>query len=122
MSTNKHRTSAVGRLTIRVVPEDPYRIEISGELDMSNADAVQRELELAEQSTASRIVLDLGPLTFIDSTGLRLLLMAKRRSDLDSDRLRIRPGGDAVTRVLALTGTDAHLDFEEDPLNHVRAR
>ena len=67
-------------------------------------------------------MLDLSPLTFIDSAGLRVLLVAKRRSDADSDRLRIRPGGPAVMRMLALTGIDAYLDFEaEDPASEPAA-
>jgi anti-sigma B factor antagonist len=118
MATTERGISAAGVLTIRVVPEDPYRIQLFGELDGSNAGLVEHELELAEASTANRIVLDLGPLAFIDSTGLRVLLMAKRRSDADNDRLRIRRGRDQVMRVLALTGIDAYLEFdeEEDPL------
>ena len=111
MASDEGRISAAGGLTIRVISEDPYRIQLSGELDGSNAGRVERELELAEGSRANRIVLDLSPLTFIDSAGLRVFLVAKRRSDEDSDRLRIRPGG-----------IDAYLDFEaEDPASEPAA-
>jgi anti-anti-sigma factor len=103
-----------GLLTIRVVPDDPYRIELSGELDLASTQAVETELRLGERSAAQRIVLDLDRLTFIDSTGLRLLVIATRRSDADGDRLRIRPGSDPlVQRVMAITGMNEYLRFEE---------
>jgi anti-sigma B factor antagonist len=101
-----------GRITIQVHTEgDLYLISLVGELDMSNTDALDAELQRAEESSAGRIVLDLGGLEFIDSSGL--LVIAKRRSDACADRLRIRPGRDQVTRLLALTKIDEFLHFEE---------
>lgn len=114
------RIHDAGGLRIRVVSEDDdlCRIELAGELDGSNAEAVDAELTRAEQSAADRIVLDLNRLTFIDSMGLRLLVKAKRRADADSDRLRIRPGGDQVRRVMAITGIDAYMRFEDSDVPH----
>ena len=114
MATTQNRIEAAGGLEIRVDVGDPYLIALEGELDSSNADAVEAELTLAEASAAKRIVLNLSRLTFIDSSGLRILVMAKRRSDADADRLRIRPGKDQVTRVMALTGIDSYLRVEDD--------
>ncbi len=100
-------------LAIGVVLEDGLcLISVRGELDASNAETLDAELIRAEKSSAERIVLDLDELTFIDSAGLRLLVVAKRRSDEDSDRLRIREGRDQVKRVMALTGIDRYLHFE----------
>ena len=114
--TTEASIKRAGPLTIRVVPDDPYRIELAGELDTSNADAVDQELELAEKAKVGRIVLDLNRLTFIDSTGLRVLLVAKRRSEKDGGRLRVRAGGEQVRRMMALTGIDVYLGLEdEDP-------
>jgi anti-anti-sigma factor len=103
-----------GRITIQVHTEgDLYLISVVGELDMSNTAALDAELQRAEESSAGRIVLDLSGVKFIDSSGLQLLVNARRRSDPDPDRLRIRPGCDQVTRLLALTGIDELLHFEE---------
>ena len=114
MATTQTRIEATGRLEIRVHAGDPYVIALEGELDYANAGAVESELTLAEESAAKRIVLNLNRLAFIDSTGLRVLVIAKRRSDADADRLRIRPGKDQVSRVMALTGIDSYLRFEQD--------
>lgn len=114
MAITDGKIKKAGLLTIRVVPDDPYRIELSGELDLATTQAVETELRLGERSAAQRIVLDLDRLTFIDSTGLRLLVIATRRSDADGDRLRIRPGSDPlVQRVMAITGMNEYLRFEE---------
>ncbi len=114
MATTEGKIKQAGELTIRVVPDDPYRIELSGELDLATTQAVETELRLGERSAAQRIVLDLDRLTFLDSAGLRLLVIATRRSDANGDRLRIRPGSDPlVERVMAITGMNGYLRFEE---------
>lgn len=114
MATTEGKIKKAGLLKIRVVPDDPYRIELFGELDLATTQAVETELRLGERSPAQRIVLDLDRLTFLDSAGLRLLVIATRRSDANGDRLRIRPGSDPlVQRVIAITGMNEYLRFEE---------
>jgi anti-anti-sigma factor len=99
-----------GRMTIQVHTEDDlYLISLVGEFDMSSTEALDAELLRAEESSAGRIVLDLSGVEFIDSSCLELLVIAKRRSDADADRLRIRPGRGEVTRLLALTKIDEFL-------------
>jgi anti-anti-sigma factor len=51
----------------------------------------------------SRIVVDLSEVRFMDSTGLSVLLAAKKRQE---SRFSVSPSkSKAVTRLLALTGT-----------------
>jgi anti-sigma B factor antagonist len=90
---------------------DVRAICLSGELDLATADRVQRELERAEASDARSILLDLSGLTFMDSTGVRLLLSAHARSRADSGRLTMLRGSPAVQRVLQLTGVADRLPF-----------
>jgi anti-anti-sigma factor len=114
VDTAPARRVQIGGMTIQIQTEDElYLISLVGELDMSGAQALDAELLRAENSRAGRIVLDLGGLDFIDSTGLEQLVIAKRRSDAAAGRLRIRPGRDQVTRLLALTKIDEFLHFEE---------
>jgi anti-sigma B factor antagonist len=113
VDTGEARLVHRGGITIQIHTDgDLYLISLVGELDMSNADALDAELQRAEESRAGRIVLDLSGLEFIDSSGLELLVIAKRRSD-DAYRFRIRPGRDKVTRLFALTKIDEFLDLEE---------
>ena len=53
----------------------------TGELDLATAPALEAALDRAFASTAPRVVLDLRELEFIDSSGLRTLLTARKRAD-----------------------------------------
>ncbi|HEY5316432.1 MAG TPA: STAS domain-containing protein [Solirubrobacteraceae bacterium] len=94
---------------------DMVRIEFEGELDIATTSGAEAELRRVEQSGARVIVLDLRGLTFMDSTGLRLLVSADARAREADRRLAIVRGSAAVQRVLELTGLDARLDVIDDP-------
>ena len=81
-------------------------IAVSGELDLASADQLDKAIRDAERSTTGWIVIDLEDLRFMDSTGLGVLLQARRRATENSDRLRfIRSRHEQVTRLLSLTDT-----------------
>ena len=87
---------------------------LEGELDLASAQELAGELEAAERSDARRIILDLSSLTFIDSTGVALLVDAIRRSQQNADRLRIkRADSIGVRRILELTGIEGRLPYVE---------
>ena len=65
----------------------------------------------AEATDAHAIVVDLSELTFMDSTGLQLLLKAYARSQADSNRLSLVRGPERVQRVFQMTGTERLLPF-----------
>jgi anti-anti-sigma factor len=89
-------------------------IRVTGELDLSVIGAVDREMERAEASNATRIVLELDELEFMDASGVRLLLHLNDRSQNNGRRLRItRAAAPQVQRVLELTGVDELLPFED---------
>ena len=93
--------------------DDVHTIHLEGEVDLATADAVQRELDRAEASDAASIVIDLSGVTFMDSTGIRLLVSAHARSRADADRLMLLRGGPAVQRVMQLSGVDVLLPFAD---------
>jgi len=104
----------LGELTVRTERQgDVLVVALSGELDRATADGVDIELEHAEAGDAASIVLDLSGLTFMDSTGVRLLIQAHARSRAESGRLTLRRGPAAVQRVMELTGVDVLLPFAD---------
>jgi anti-sigma B factor antagonist len=104
----------LGQLTISSERDgDRHTIRLLGELDLANADELQHELERAEASDAQSIVLDLSGLTFMDSTGVQLLLRAHARSRADANRLMLLRGPATVHRVLELTGVATLLPFSD---------
>src|SRR3954470_19136046 len=96
--------------------QEAVRVALSGELDMSSALLFDEELRRIEDDgdSADTLVLDLRPLKFMDSTGLRLILSAHSRARRSGRKLRIIPGGDAIRRIFRLTGVWKRLDIVED--------
>ena len=90
-------------------------LSFAGELDISRADQVERELERIEERPPQTLVFDLRELDFMDSTGLRLILGADSRARRDGRRLVIVPGPEPVQRVFRITLLDRRLDFVSEP-------
>ncbi len=84
--------------------EDAHYVAPSGELDIATVELLERALLEVEQADSARIVLDLSGLSFIDSTGLRLLLDLNERCGGAADRLRVIAGSPAVERLLDIVG------------------
>jgi anti-anti-sigma factor len=90
---------------------DTYTIRLSGELDLGNSELLDEALVEAEATDASRVLLDVEELRFIDSTGLRVILRATRRAEWSGDRLRLTRGRDYVADMFRLTALDRTLPF-----------
>ena len=103
-----------GPLMLRVSREDGAHVVcLYGELDMSTADVLERELQRLEASDGTRIVVDLSGLAFMDSSGLRALLAAHARARTDGDRLSLLRGRPEVQRIFEITATDSILPFDD---------
>ncbi|MGN6276289.1 MAG: STAS domain-containing protein [Solirubrobacterales bacterium] len=93
----------------QIVEPDSVCLALHGELDLSNAKTV--ELTLAEAfAHGKEVVIDLGQLEFLDSTGISLLVMAMARPD--AGRLSFHPStSPEVSRLLKMTGLDVRMGF-----------
>jgi anti-anti-sigma factor len=93
--------------------EDAILVRATGEIDMSTIDVLRRALDTARAEAATAL-LDLSGVTFIDSTGLHLLLDASHSSAVsDWDFFIVRPSR-AVQRLIDVSGT-ADLIMVTDP-------
>jgi anti-sigma B factor antagonist len=107
------RVREEGVLDIRVGEEDrALTLRASGELDVASAKTFEDELRQAIESGASMVVLDLEGLTFIDSTGLRALLMAAELSRSKGLRLRVIRASKELRRVVEVSGVEDALPLE----------
>ncbi len=107
------RAHKLGGLAVRSERDgETHVIELSGELDLDGAPRLEQELLRVEATDASSIIVDLGSLEFIDSTGIRLLLMAAERST-DSGRFALLRGPRQVHRVFELTDLVGRLPFAD---------
>ncbi|MCI8803659.1 MAG: STAS domain-containing protein [Oscillibacter sp.] len=80
-------------------------LELSGELDHQGARSALRELELAvDAALPHHLVLDLGGVTFMDSSGIALILRAQQRMRLLDGGLLVRNVPAQARRVLDAAG------------------
>ena len=93
---------------------DGVHVELSGELDLATAPKLEDELKRVERDSPGVIVLDLRPLAFMDSSGLRALLSADARAREAGRRLVLVRGDERVQRVLRITRLDERLEIVED--------
>ena len=84
-------------------------LSLRGELDLASAPLLQTEIENSEIASASMLVLDLEELTFIDSTGLRVLLTAYEHAQQRGQEFAVTQGSPQVQRLLSITGVGEHL-------------
>ena len=87
---------------------DTRTLRLSGELDLASAGILEEALEEA-LAGKGRIVLDLRQLTFIDSTGIAILINTIELAKQGRDIRFLASTAAAVTRVLALTGVQERL-------------
>ena len=78
-------------------------IIIHGDIDIAGGPIL--ESAILSRESAERIVLDLGDVFFIDSSGLRSLLGASRRARDHNTVVVLRSVGAQVERLLQITGT-----------------
>src|SRR3954452_9888816 len=89
------------------------RIVVRGELDMDTGPRLREDLDRACAEAPERLILDLRPVSFFDSTGLQLLLDAEFRCRDNGTRFIVLPGDGEPRRVLELAEVTDRLVLEE---------
>lgn len=88
---------------------DRVIVTLEGELDMANAPLLAEAVDDGPLSTAPTVVLDLQQLTFLDSTGLRVILSVREKCWRRNQEFAITQGSPQVQRLLSVTGVGEHL-------------
>ena len=87
-------------------------ITLSGELDHHAARELMESIDrLLEQVLPARTLLDLGELTFMDSSGIAVVLRAKRRMEALSGTLMVVNIPRQAARVLETAGLSRYVDL-----------
>ena len=84
----------------------------TGEIGLATVARVSAEIERALEEGEAQIVLDLRAITFLDSTGIRLVVQLAR--DLDG-RFAVVRGTGEVARVFDLVGLDGRVRMLDAP-------
>ena len=85
------------------------RLAFVGELDLAAAPTLEDELLRVESDGIDAAVLDLGELTFMDCSGLHVLLGAADRVKENGHRMALVGVGGLPRRVMELTATEKAL-------------
>ncbi|GAA4749444.1 STAS domain-containing protein [Actinomycetospora chibensis] len=101
------RTSCGGRL----------ELVLSGELDNDTLPRAQDEVSAAEAEAPAVLVLDLAALEYVDSCGVRLVLLAQGAADDENRRLAVRLGHGQTRRMFDMLGITDRLEVldREEP-------
>ena len=91
-----------------------YHVELSGELDISSAPSVESRLIELERRAPELLILDLRRVSFIDSTGLSMIINADGRARKDGRRLTIVSGDGVPRRILRTVGLEDRLDVQSE--------
>jgi anti-sigma B factor antagonist len=87
----------------------------SGEIDLATSPQLRAEL-LKPEAQAPTVVLDLRQVTFIDSSGLGVIVGQQKRSQEEERSFSIAVDGvSSVRRILDLSGLAKILDVVADP-------
>jgi anti-sigma B factor antagonist len=94
------------QLTVRFAPDRPVPVlHVTGELDIGSSPVLRQQLlELLADDEVGDLALNLSGVTFLDSSGLAVLLMAARRWSSDGHCLAVREPSAVVQRIIDLTG------------------
>jgi anti-sigma B factor antagonist len=97
------------------VPEISFPVEVvegvpvvtaPEEIDIANAAGLKVALHEAAGPGRGLVVVDMSRTRFCDSTGLNALVSAARQARAEGGEVRLVVVGDAVARIVALTGVD----------------
>jgi anti-anti-sigma factor len=75
-------------------------LQISGELDVASVEELREQIDAAIGQSTPTVVIDLVRLTFMDSTGIALLIRVAN----SVDETEVRNPSTAVRRVIEVTG------------------
>jgi|1186.fasta_scaffold127992_2 anti-sigma B factor antagonist len=93
---------------------DRARIFVRGELDLATAPELRREIEnlLSDGHRRPLVIIDMGDVTFCDSSGLQALLLLAEHSHRVGINFRLSNLTANVQRVFELTGTTRLLSID----------
>jgi anti-sigma B factor antagonist len=92
-------------------------LSVEGELDLGSIPILAQQIDTQiGRGDTKALTLDLSDVTFMDSSGLRMLIELSERAHGEEWRLAlIAPTHESASLVLRMTGADSALPFEDPP-------
>lgn len=96
---------------IEVLDAGRIRVCVRGELDLASGPRLSEALRRLHERRES-VLLDLDELSFIDMSGLRVVLAAAEQASRDGGGFTVTRGSSQVRRLVALVQPDGHLPVD----------
>ncbi|TDQ53161.1 STAS domain-containing protein [Actinorugispora endophytica] len=97
------------QITVRT-HDDGTVIALDGEIDIATEDDFRRTvLHVAGERPNGRVVLDCDQLSFIDSSGLRVLIQCHKAGRENDSRLMVAAPSERVAQILRVTAIDTRI-------------
>ncbi|MEU2228483.1 STAS domain-containing protein [Streptomyces sp. NPDC018347] len=113
MVNAEHTARPAGLSAVATVADGGVRVvTLAGEIDHHTGDTLRQALD-ATGVRRPRIVVDLGQVTFMDSSGINILIAAHRALTEAGGWLRLAAPGESVKRILTLVGVDSVIDCHD---------
>lgn len=90
-------------------------LRLQGELDTATATELRQALVDELEKGPAALTIDLAELSFIDSSGIGVLVGAGRRARDSGCSFVLQSPGRSVRKALQLTGVDRLMDIGQDP-------
>jgi anti-sigma B factor antagonist len=100
---------------LRREPDETVVLVFVGVLDLDSAEEAEAAVREADELRPRHLVIDLREVSFMDSTGLRLIVATDAETRKDGTTLDLVRGPDRVHRVFRMTLMDQRLSFIESP-------
>lgn len=102
------RSRSMRGLTIdsRQISSGWLAVSVGGEIDIASVDELQSAIDDVYETHSGGLAVDLTASTFMDSTGLKALVMADRRFKEDGRSFAIVVSGGPVSRLIDLSGVN----------------
>lgn len=92
--------------------DDALVVTLAGEVDVACQEQVSEFVRLEVEACPGTLVIDMARVTFVDSTGLSMLVKAHRTVAAKGGRVVVRSPNEQFRRLLRLTGVDALIAIE----------
>lgn len=97
-------------------------IAVEGEVDLATVEELESAIDRVFSDNSHPLVIDLRESSFMDSTGLKALVMANRQFDESGRSFAVAVSGGPVARLIDLSGVESSVrivestdDLETDP-------
>ena len=95
----------LGELDVQVRGDaESTTVTVAGEIDLSTSTRLNRELDAVLDGSPARLRIDLSDVPFMDTTGVAVLLKARRRALEQDCRFAVSSASPALTRLFEITG------------------